>query len=83
MGKGRKMIQIDAEVASKVKLRYPSMSWNDIIVQYVLNNDMPKDLSKDLPKDSTIYATKEDVRVLKDKFSEVLTRLIDLNKLKQ
>ena len=41
------------------------------------------DKSLEAPKDYSIYATKDDVKELKDKFSMVLTQLIDKNNLKK
>ena len=76
MGVDKKMIQIDKSLAEEVKALYPDLSWNSI-VRLLLSKDSSKDLSKDS------YATKEDVKMLKDKFSLVITRLIDLNNLKQ
>jgi len=39
--------------------------------------------SLEAPKDYSIYATKEDVKELKDKFSKVLSDLINKNKLQR
>lgn len=75
----KKMIQIDKALAEEVKALYPDLSWNKI-VGMLLSKDSSKDLSKDF---SGTYATKDDIKVLKDKFSLVITRLIDLNNLKQ
>jgi|TARA_B110000977_G_C10686093_1_gene341565 hypothetical protein len=75
----KKMIQIDKELALKVKGMYPDLSWNAIVSKLV-----SKDLSKDSSKDSgSTYATVDDIKVLKDKFSMVITQLIKVNKLKQ
>ena len=80
----KKMIQIDKAVADQVKGLYPDLSWNAII-SLLLSKDSSKDLSKDLTKDSSKdrYASKEDLKALKDKFSMVLTQLIDKNKLQR
>ena len=45
----------------------------------------PKGLPKDYiaSMDDSLYATKDDLKALKDKFSMVLTQLIDKNKLKR
>ena len=72
----KKMIQIDKAVADQVKGLYPDLSWNAII-SLLLSKDSSKDLSKDR------YASKEDLKALKDKFSMVLTQLIDKNKLQR
>ena len=80
----KKMIQIDKAVAERVKDIYPDLSWN-AIVSLLLSKDSTKDLSKDLSKDgiASTYATKDDLKALKDKFSMVLTQLIDKNKLQR
>jgi gas vesicle protein len=88
----KKMIQIDKEIADRVKANYPDLSWN-AIVSLLLSKDSSKDLSKDLSKDSSkdhmasTYATKDDLKIelktLKDKFSTVLTQLIDKNNLQR
>ena len=87
---GRKGIQVEEEVFEAVKAMYPDLSWTEILRQYVL---MPKGLPKDSPKGSSstavidmyndLYATKDELKALKDKFSMVLTQLIDKNKLKR
>jgi len=78
---GRKGIQVEEEVFEAVKAMYPDLSWTEILRQYVL---LPKGLPKDEPKGySSTYATKEELKDLKDKFSMVLTQLIDKNKLKR
>jgi len=74
---GRKGIQVEEEVFEAVKAMYPDLSWTEILRQYVL-------LPKGLPKgSSSTYATKDELKDLKDKFSMVLTQLIDKNKLKR
>lgn len=75
----KKMIQIDRSVAEDVKAMYPDLSWNSI-VGLLLTKDSSKDITKDIP---STYATKDDLKELKDKFSLVLTQLIAKNKLKQ
>ena len=78
---GRKGIQVEEEVFEAVKAMYPDLSWTEILRQYVL---LPKGLPKDSPKgSSSTYATKSELKDLKDKFSMVLTQLIDKNKLKR
>ena len=78
---GRKGIQVEEEVFEAVKAMYPDLSWTEILRQYVLR---PKGLPKDEPKgSSSTYATKDELNKLKDKFSMVLTQLIDKNKLKR
>ena len=76
----KKMIQIDKGVADRVKELYPDLSWN-AIVSLLLSKDSTKDLSKD--NIASVYATKDDLKTLKDKFSMVLTQLIDKNKLQR
>ena len=76
----KKMIQIDKAVADQVKGLYPDLSWNAII-SLLLSKDSSKDLSKDHM--ASTYASKEDLKALKDKFSMVLTQLIDKNKLQR
>lgn len=78
MGKEKKMIQVDREVAEEIKAMYPDLSWNDILLKYILSKDSSKDLSKDL---GSTYVTVKEFNALKDKFSLVITQLIDKNKL--
>ena len=78
---GRKAIQVEEDVFKEVRAMYPALSWTEILRQYVL---MPRGLPKDSPRGSnSTYATKDDLKALKDKFSMVLTQLIDKNKLKR
>ena len=83
---GRKGIQVEEDVFKEVKAMYPALSWTEILRKYVL---VPKGLPKDSPKGlvpieaKEVYATKDDLKALKDKFSMVLTQLIDKNKLKR
>ena len=66
------------------------MGRKGILRQYVL---MPKGLPKDKPKDyiasrdeneeTSLYASKDDLKALKDKFSMVLTQLIKKNNLQK
>lgn len=82
---GRKGIQVDEEVFNAVKLMYPDVSWTNILKMLL----EPKGLPKDKPKgrsastDNSLYASKDDLKALKDKFSMVLTQLIDKNKLQR
>lgn len=76
----KKMIQIDRTVADRVKDIYPDLSWN-AIVSLLLSKDSTKDLSKD--SIASTYATKDDLKALKDKFSLVLTTLIKKNNLQR
>ena len=84
----KKMIQIDKAVADQVKGLYPDLSWNAII-SLLLSKDSSKDLSKDHiasrdeNEETNQYASKDDLKALKDKFSMVLTQLIDKNKLQR
>lgn len=78
MGKEKKMVQIDKEVWEAVKEVYPDLSWNDIISKAILSKDLSKDSSKD---SSGTYVTVKEFNALKDKFSMVITQLIDKNKL--
>ena len=83
---GRKGIQVEEDVFNEVKAMYPDLSWTEILRKYVL---MPKGLPKGSPKGLVpieaieVYATKDELKALKDKFSMVLTQLIDKNKLKR
>jgi len=83
----KKMIQIDKALAEEVKALYPDLSWNRIVGMLLskdhlkISKDLSKDSSKDLSKDR--YASKEDLKALKDKFSMVITQLIDKNKLQR
>jgi len=82
---GRKGIQVDEEVFNAVKEMYPDMSWSNIL-RLLLE---PKGLPKDKPKDyiangsESLYASKDDLKALKDKFSMVLTQLIKKNNLQK
>jgi hypothetical protein len=78
--KERKMIQVDKDIALKVKELYPSLSWSAILGLLLESKDLPKEMPKGLPDN---IATLEDIKELKDKFSMVLTRLIDKNKLQR
>jgi predicted CopG family antitoxin len=84
---GRKAIQVEEDVFKEVRAMYPALSWTEILRQYVLT---PRGLPKDSPRGSNdsinitnVYATKSELKELKDKFSMVLTQLIDKNKLKR
>jgi predicted CopG family antitoxin len=78
---GRKAIQVEEDVFKEVRAMYPDLSWTEILRQYVLS---PRGLPIDQPRgSSSTYATKEELKALKDKFSMVLTQLIDKNKLKR
>tara|TARA_B110000971_G_C19905580_1_gene452079 strand:- start:292 stop:546 length:255 start_codon:yes stop_codon:yes gene_type:complete len=83
---GRKAIQVEEDVFKEVRAMYPDLSWTEILRQYVL---LPRGLPKDSPRGDVpidgieVYATKDDLKALKDKFSMVLTQLIDKNKLKR
>ena len=77
---GRKGIQVDEEVFNAVKEMYPDMSWSNIL-RLLLK---PKGLPKDEPKGyGSTYATREELKDLKDKFSMVLTQLIKKNNLQK
>tara|TARA_R110000796_G_scaffold69045_1_gene157727 strand:+ start:704 stop:964 length:261 start_codon:yes stop_codon:yes gene_type:complete len=83
----KKMIQIDKEIADRVKVNYPDLSWN-AIVSLLLSKDSSKDLSKDHM--ASMYATKDDlkkskdeVKMLKDNINKVLINLIDKNNLQR
>jgi len=82
---GRKGIQVDEEVFNAVKLRYPDMSWTNILKLLLEPKGLPKDKPKDYiaSTDDSLYASKDDLKALKDKFSMVLTQLIDKNKLQR
>ena len=74
------MIQVDKDIALKVKELYPSLSWSAILGLLLESKDLPKEMPKGLPDN---IATLEDIKELKDKFSMVLTRVIDKNKLQR
>ena len=86
---GRKGIQVDEEVFNAVKEMYPDMSWSNILRLLLepkgLPKDKPKDYiaSRDENEETSLYASKDDLKALKDKFSMVLTQLIDKNKLQR
>jgi len=70
------MIQVDRDIALRVKEMYPNVSWSAILGLLL----QPKDLPKDLPDN---VATLDDIRELKDKFSSVLEKLIKKNNLRK
>ena len=78
---GRKGIQVDEEVFNAVKLMYPGMSWTNILKLLLEPKGLPKDYIAST--DDSLYASKDDLKALKDKFSMVLTQLIDKNKLQR
>ena len=86
---GRKGIQVDEEVFNAVKQMYPDMSWSNILRLLLepkgLPKDKPKDYiaSRDENEETSLYASKDDLKALKDKFSMVLTQLIKKNNLQK
>jgi|TARA_B110000881_G_C18227808_1_gene342268 predicted CopG family antitoxin len=86
---GRKGIQVDEEVFNAVKEMYPDMSWSNILRLLLepkgLPKDKPKDYiaSRDENEETSLYASKDDLKALKDKFSMVLTQLIKKNNLQK
>ena len=89
---GRKGIQVDEEVFNAVKEMYPNMSWSNILRLLLEPKGLPKDYTQK-PKgldiastndnDESLYASKDDLKALKDKFSMVLTQLIKKNNLQK
>tara|TARA_R110001632_G_scaffold214962_1_gene341878 strand:- start:996 stop:1268 length:273 start_codon:yes stop_codon:yes gene_type:complete len=89
---GRKGIQVDEEVFNAVKIMYPDMSWTSILRLLLEPKGLPKDYTQK-PKgldiastndnDESLYASKDDLKALKDKFSMVLTQLIKKNNLQK
>ena len=89
---GRKGIQVDEEVFNAVKEMYPDMSWSNILRLLLEPKGLPKDYTQK-PKgldiastndnDESLYASKDDLKALKDKFSMVLTQLIKKNNLQK
>ena len=77
--KERKMIQVDKDIALKVKELYPTLSWSAILGLLLESKDLPKEMPKGLPDN---IATTDDIKELKDKFSAVLENIIEKNKLK-
>jgi predicted CopG family antitoxin len=86
---GRKGIQVDEEVFNAVKEMYPDMSWSNILRLLLKPKGLPKDKPKGLDiastndNDESLYASKDDLKALKDKFSMVLTQLIKKNNLQK
>ena len=89
---GRKGIQVDEEVFNAVKLMYPDMSWTSILRLLLEPKGLPKDYtqkpkdyiaSRDENEETSLYASKDDLKALKDKFSMVLTQLIKKNNLQK
>lgn len=64
----RKMINVDVEVADKIKQLYPGRSWTSILS--ILLED----------KDSDVI-TREELNALKEKFDKVIRSLIEKNDL--
>lgn len=89
---GRKGIQVDEEVFNAVRVLYPDMSWTSILRLLLEPKGLPKDYTQK-PKgldiastndnDESLYASKDDLKALKDKFSMVLTQLIKKNNLQK
>ena len=86
---GRKGIQVDEEVFNAVKEMYPDMSWSKILRLLLEPKGLPKDYTQK-PKglhiangSESLYASKDDLKALKDKFSMVLTQLIKKNNLQK
>jgi hypothetical protein len=92
----RKMIQVDKDVAERLKEVYPDMSWTSIL-RLLLETNQPS--GKDVINQSTIqasiketpikqlpiqdqFATIKDLSSLKEKFSTALSDLIKQNNLK-
>ncbi len=71
---GRIVINVDKELAGKVKEKYPGKSWTEILRLLL---DEPPINSIDAP-----YATKEELKELKDKFLKVLSNIFTSNNLK-
>ena len=78
--KERKMIQVDRDIALRVKEMYPNVSWSAILGLLLQPKDLPKETPKDLPDN---VATLDDIRELKDKFSSVLEKHIKKNNLRK
>ena len=74
MKKKRVVANIDGEVAGKVKEKYPGLSWTEILRLL---------LEPTSPIVDTSYATKEELKELKDKFEKVLSNIIKSNGLKK
>ena len=66
-------IQVDRDLAERLKDRYPGMSWNSIFM--VLSGD---DTNKNTSED---YVTKKDLQEVKDKFSAIISTLVKKNDL--
>ena len=86
---GRKGIQVDEEVFNAVKEMYPDRSWSNILRLLLKPKGLPKDKPKDYianrdeNEETSLYASKDDLKALKDKFSMVLTQLIKKNNLQK
>ena len=72
---GRIVINVDKELAGRVKEKYPGKSWTEILRCLL---DEPTSPSID-----PSYATKEELKELKDKFERVLSNIIKSNNLKK
>jgi hypothetical protein len=88
----RKMIQVDKDVAERLKEVYPDMSWTSILRLLLEPNQAPTNQStiqasiketpiKQLPIQDQ-FATIKDLSSLKEKFSTALSDLIKQNNLK-
>ena len=70
----RAVINVDKQLAIKVKEKYQDMSWTEIL-RLLLEPTSPITID-------TSYATKGALKELKDKFEKVLSNIIKLNNLK-
>ena len=81
----RKMIQVDKDVAERLKEMYPELSWTAIL-RLVLDQSTIQAPIKETPiKQLPIqdqFATIKDLSSLKEKFSTALSDLIKQNNLK-
>lgn len=88
----RKMIQVDKEVAERLKELYPDMSWTAILRLLLEPNQPPikqvpiqgnKGSIKETPiQANQQYATIKDLSSLKEKFNTALSDIISQNNLK-
>ena len=90
----RKMIQVDKDVAERLKEMYPDLSWTSILRllldqstiqpsgKGVINQSTIQAPIKEMPIQDNQYASIKDLSALKEKFSTALSDIISQNNLK-
>ena len=90
----RKMIQVDKDVAERLKEMYPDLSWTAILRLLLdqstiqpsgkgfINQSTIQAPIKEMPIQDNQYASIKDLSALKEKFSTALSDIISQNNLK-